>query len=163
MSISANIWPLLLLALASFFADPLPTPAPAYALFGEECGCCRVTLCTSPPATLAQKVLTLGAIVDEADRVVSAAEEETVTVGILLPTYHSGMSEMGIPPLKDAFLLCLALTRLTSLPHFGLVGVENDAPSGWESEGYSTWDQHDFKGHPIMGSKLYSMGAPIAG
>ena len=39
----------------------------------------------SLPATLAQEVLTLGAIVGEADRVISAAEEETVTEGILPP------------------------------------------------------------------------------
>ena len=72
----------------SFFADPwpLPTPAPANALFGEDCRHCQITLCTSLPATLAQEVLTLGAIVGKANRVVSAAEEETVTVGILPPT-----------------------------------------------------------------------------
>ena len=85
MSISANTWPLPPLALMGFLADPLLTPAPANALFGEECGCCQITLHTSPPVTLAQEVLTLGAIIGEADRVVSAAEEETVTVGILLP------------------------------------------------------------------------------
>ena len=73
MSFLASIW-------------PLPTPAPANTLFGEECGCCRITLHTSLPATLAQEVWTLGAIVGKADRVVSAADEETVTVGIIPPT-----------------------------------------------------------------------------
>ena len=72
----------------SFFANPWPlqTPAPANALFGEECRHCQITLHTSLPATLAQEVLTLGAIVGKADRVISAAEEETVTVGIFPPT-----------------------------------------------------------------------------
>ena len=69
---------------------------------------------------------------------------------------------MGIPPLKGIPPL-LSPDKADKPATPGLVGVENDAPSGWESEGYSTWDQHDFKGHPIMGSKLYSMGAPIAG
>ena len=72
MSLLANPW-------------PLPTPAPANTLFGEECRCCQITLCTSLPATLAQEVLTLGAVVGEADRVISAADEETVTVGIIPP------------------------------------------------------------------------------
>ena len=44
----------------------------------------------------------------------------------------------------------------------GLVGVENDAPSGWDSKEYVV-EINGFKGHPIMGSKLYSMGAPTAG
>ena len=34
---------------------------------------------------LLQEVLILGAVLGDADRVVSAAEEDTVTVGILLP------------------------------------------------------------------------------
>ena len=68
-----------------FLADPLLTPAPANALFGEECGHCWITLHTSPPVTLAQEVLTLGAIMGEANRVVSTAEEDTVTMGILPP------------------------------------------------------------------------------
>ena len=40
-----------------------------------------------------------------------------------------------------------------------LVGVENDAPSGWEGREYIL----EINGQPIMGSKLYSMGAPIVG
>ena len=37
----------------------------------------------SPCGTLPQEVLILGAILDDADRVVSAVAEDTVTVGIL--------------------------------------------------------------------------------
>ena len=65
---------------------PLLTPAPANTLFGEECRCSQITLHTSLPPTLAQEVLTLGAIVGEADKVISAADEEIVTVGIIPPT-----------------------------------------------------------------------------
>ena len=85
VSISANTWPQPPLALTGFLADPLSTPAPANALFGDECRCWQITLCTSPPVTLAQEVLTLGAIMGEADRVVSTAEEVMVTMGILPP------------------------------------------------------------------------------
>ena len=41
-------------------------------------------------------------------------------------------------------------------------GMEDDAPSGWEGREYIL-EINGFKGHPIMGSKLYSMGTPIAG
>ena len=44
----------------------------------------------------------------------------------------------------------------------GLVGVENDAPSGWEGREY-VLEINSFKGHPVMGSKLYSMGVPTTG
>ena len=86
MSILANTWPLPPLTLAGFLADPLPTPAPANTLFGEDCGHCWITLCTSPPVTLPQEVLILGAVIGDANRVVSTAAEDTVTVGIFPPT-----------------------------------------------------------------------------
>ena len=90
MSILANTWPLLPLALTGFLADPLPTPAPSNTLFGEECRCCWITLCMSSPVTLPQEVLILGAVVGDANRVVSTAAEETVTVAIPSAHYHSG-------------------------------------------------------------------------
>ena len=40
----------------------------------------------SPPVTLLQEVLILGAVLGTADRVVSAVAEDTVTVGTLPPT-----------------------------------------------------------------------------
>ena len=85
MSMPANPWPLPVLHLVGFLADPLPTPIPANALFGEEAGFCHITLCTSPPVTLLEEVLILGAILGNEDRVVSAVEGNTVTVGILSP------------------------------------------------------------------------------
>ena len=39
----------------------------------------------SPPVTLLHEVLILGAVLGDADRVVSARAEDTVTVGILPP------------------------------------------------------------------------------
>ena len=44
----------------------------------------------------------------------------------------------------------------------GLVGVENDTPSGWEGREY-VLEINGFKGHPVMGLKLYSMGVPTVG
>ena len=72
----------------SFLAStwPGPTPAPINAAFGKEGGCCWITLHTSPLATLAGEVPTLGVSLGKADKIVSAADEETVMVGIILPT-----------------------------------------------------------------------------
>ena len=44
----------------------------------------------------------------------------------------------------------------------GLVGVENDAPSGQEGREY-VLKSNGFKGRPVIGSKLYSMGVPTTG
>ena len=44
----------------------------------------------------------------------------------------------------------------------GLVGVENDALSGWEGREYIL-EINGFKDHPVMGSKLYSMSVPTMG
>ena len=44
----------------------------------------------------------------------------------------------------------------------GLVGVKNNAPSGWEGREYVLMI-NSFKGHPVMGLKLYSMGVPTVG
>ena len=83
---STNTWPLPAFCLAGLLADPLLTPAPANVLFGDEGGCCHITLHTSPPVTLLEEVLILGAILGDEDRVVSAVEEDTVTMGTLPPT-----------------------------------------------------------------------------
>ena len=65
---------------------PQPTPAPINTVFGEVSGHCWITLHTSPPSVLAEEVLILGVNLGKADRVVSATDEETVMVGIVLPT-----------------------------------------------------------------------------
>ena len=79
--------PLPMPAFMSFLAITLPQPAPAptNTIFSEVSGHCWITLCTSPPATLAEEVITLGVDLGEADRVVSAADKETVIVDIIPP------------------------------------------------------------------------------
>ena len=116
----------------SFLANPwlLPTPAPANTLFGEECGCCQITLCTSLPATLAQEVLTLGAVVGEADRVISTADEETVTIGIISPTTTLDAQEGDLTTKGHSSLPSPA--KADKPATFRLTGVENDFPGGWE-------------------------------
>ena len=150
MSISTNIWPLLLLALKGLLADPLLTPAPANALFGNECGHWQITLCTSPPSTLAEEVLTLGAIMGEADRVVSTAEEETVTMEILPPA--TTQDEQDRDPTTKGHSSPLSLDKADKPATPRLVGVESNAPSGWDSKEY-VLETNSFKGHPIMGPK----------
>ena len=43
-----------------------------------------------------------------------------------------------------------------------LVGVRNDTPSGWEGREY-VLGINAFRGRPVMGSKLYSVGIPTMG
>ena len=114
----------------------------------------------SPPVTLLQEVLILGAVVGNADRVVSAVEEDTITVGILPPA--TTQDEQDRDPTTKGHSSSLSPGKADKPATPGLVGVENDAPSGWESRGYAL-GTNGFNGHPIMGSKLYSMGAPIMG
>ena len=114
----------------------------------------------SPPVTLPQEVLILGAVVGDPDRVVSAVAEDTVTVGIFLPT--TTWDEQDGDPTTKGLSSPISPGMADKPVTPGLVGVENNAPSGWESMEY-VLGTNGFKGHPIMGSKLYSMGAPIAG
>ena len=72
-----------------------------------------------------------------------------------------GMSETGTPTTKGhSSPLSPGKADKPAIPR--LVGVENKAPSGWEGREYIL-EINGFKGHPVMGSKLYSMGAPIMG
>ena len=129
----------------------------------------------SPCVTLPQEVLILGAVLgNDANKVVSAVAEDTVTVGILPSattqdeqsqwvSFHLlplRMSKMGTQPLVD-LPPCSALARSTDLVIHRLVGVKNDTPSGWEGREHIL-EINGFKGRPVMGSKLYSMGVPTA-
>ena len=88
------------------------------------------------------------------------AEEDTVMMGILPPATTWDEWD-GDPTTKGhSSPLSPGMADKPATPR--LVGVENDAPSGWESREY-VLEINSFKGHPIMGSKLYSMGAPTAG
>ena len=114
----------------------------------------------SPCVTLPQEVLILGAILGDADRVVSTVAEDTVTVGIL-PSATTRDERDGDPTTNGhSSLLSPGKVNRPVMP--GLVGVENDAPSGWEGREY-VLEINGFKGHPVMGSKLYSMGVPTMG
>ena len=130
MSMPANPWPLPVLHLVGFFADPLPTPIPANALFGDEVGCCRITLCTSPPVTLLEEVLILGAILGDEDRVVSAAEENTVTVGILSPA--TTLDERNGGPTTSGHSSSLSPGKFNRPVTHGLMKVGSGTSRGWE-------------------------------
>ena len=105
-------------------------------------------------------MLILGAVLGDADRVVSAVAEDTVTVGILLSA--TTQDERDRDPTTKGCSSLLSPSKANKPAMLGLVGVENNAPSGWEGREYIL-KINSFKGRPIMGSKLYSMGAPIMG
>ena len=84
-NIPTNPRPLPVLCFAGLFAVPLPTPLPANTLFGEGAWSRRITLRVSPSTTLLEEVLILGAVVADEDRVVSAADGNTVVICILSP------------------------------------------------------------------------------
>ena len=64
---------------------PHPTLDLTKAVFTEVDGRCWITLCTSLSAVLVVEVLIWGLDLSEADRVVSAPDEETVMVGTIPP------------------------------------------------------------------------------
>ena len=112
----------------------------------------------SPPVTLLQEVLILGAILGDEDRVVSAAEEDTVTVGTLLPTTTQDEQDGG--PTTSGHSSWLSPGKFDRPVTCGLVEVGNETSRGWEDRGYVS-GINAFRGHPVMGSKLYSTGIPI--
>ena len=127
--------PLPMPAFTSFLAStwPLPTPAPINALFGEESGCCWITLCTSPPATLAEEVLTLGVDLGEADRIVSAVDEETIIVGIILPAttwdeWEGDSTTKGHSSLPRS-------SEASKPARSGLIEVGKGVPGNWGRKG----------------------------
>ena len=96
----------------------------------------------------------------DADRVVSTVAEDTVTVGILLPA--TTQDEQDRDPTTSGCSSLLSPGKVDRPVMHALVGVKNDAPSGWEGREY-VLEINSFKGHPGMGSKLYSMGVPTMG
>ena len=156
----ANTWPLPAFHLAGLLADPLPTPAPANVLFGDEGGCCHITLHTSPLVTLLEEVLILGAVLGDEDRVVSAAEEDTVTVGTLLPA--TTLDERDGGPTTSGHSSWLSPGKFDRPVTHRLVEVGSETSYGWEDrEKISGVDT--FRGRPVTGSKLYPAGGPIIG
>ena len=114
----------------------------------------------SPPVTLPQEVLILGAMLGDANRVVPTVAEDTVTVGILPPA--TTQDERDGDPTTSGHSSLLIPGKVERPVMHGLVGVKNDTPSGWEGREY-VLKINSFKGHPVMGSKLYSMGVPAMG
>ena len=114
----------------------------------------------SPPVTLPQEVLILGAMLGNANRVVSTVAEDTVTVGILPPT--TTQDEQDGDPTTSGCSSLLSPGKVNRPVMHRLVGVKNDAPSGWEGREHIL-KINDFKGCPVMGSKLYSMGVSTTG
>ena len=154
------MWPLPALPLVGLLANPLPTPAPANVLLDGECGCCRITLHMSPTVTLLQEVLILGVMLGDANRVVSAVAEDTVTVGILLPT--TTRDERDGDPTTSGRSSWLSLGKFNRPVMHRLVGVRNKTSSGWEGREY-VFGINTFSSHPVMGLKLYSTGIPTIG
>ena len=94
------------------------------------------------------------------DRVVSAAEGNTVTICILSPI--TTLDERDMDPTTSGHSSTLSPSRFDRLVTHGLAKVGSETSRGWEdSEKTSGVDA--LRGHPIMGSKLYSAGRPIVG
>ena len=87
-------------------------------------------------------------------------QRDTVTVGILPSA--STQDERDGDPTTSGHSSLLSPGKVDRPVMRGLVGVKNDAPSGWEGREY-VLEINGFKGHPVMGSKLYSMGVPTVG
>ena len=155
-----NPWPLPVLCLASLLAAPLPTPLPANAVFGEEARFHCITLCTSPPVTLLEEVLILGAVLGNEDKVVSAAEGNTVTICILSPI--TTLDERDMDPTTSGCSSTLRPGKFDRSVTHRLTKVGSKTSRGWEDH-EKTSGVDAFRGCPIMGSKLYSAGGPIKG
>ena len=101
-----------------------------------------------------------GAILGDEDRVVSAAEEDTVTVGTLPPA--TTRDERDGDPTTNGHSSWLSPGKLDRPVMHRLVEVGNETSHDWEDSGYVS-GINAFKGHPVMGLKLYSAGRPIIG
>ena len=109
---------------------------------------------------LLEEVLILGAILGDEDRVVSATEEDTVTVGTLLPA--TTLDEQDGGPTTRGHSSWLSPGKFDRPVTCGLVGVGSETSCGWE-DCEKILGVDAFRGRPVMGSKLYSTGGPIIG
>ena len=110
--------------------------------------------------TLLEEVLTLGAVVGDEDRVVSAVDANTVTICIFSPV--TTLVKRDVDPTTSGCSSTLGPSRFDRLVTHGLVEVGSETSHGWEdSEKMSGVDA--LRGRPVMGSKLYSAGRPIMG
>ena len=108
---------------------------------------------------LLEEVLILGAVVADEDRVVSAADGNTV-ICILSPV--TTLDERDADPTTSGHSSTLNFSRSDKLVTHRLTEVGSETSHDWENcEKTSGVDA--LKGRPVMGLKLYSTGGPIAG
>ena len=109
---------------------------------------------------LLEEVLILGAAAANEDKVVSATDGNTVVICILSPV--TTLDKRDADPTTSGHSSSLDLSRSDKLVTRGLMGVGSEASRDWENcERTSGVDA--LRGHPVVGSKLYSPGRPIAG
>ena len=105
-------------------------------------------------------MLILGAVVGDEDRVVSAAEGNTVTICILSPV--TTLDKQDVDPTTSGCSSTLCPSRFNRLVTHGLEEVGSEISRGWE-DSKKTSGVDALRGRPIIGSKLYSIGGPITG
>ena len=109
---------------------------------------------------LLEEVLILGAVVADEDRVVSAADGNTVVICILSPI--TTLDERDVDPTTSGRSSTLDFSRSDKLVTHGLMEVGSETSHDWENH-EKTSGVDALKGRPVMGLKLYSTGGPIAG
>ena len=105
-------------------------------------------------------MLILGAVVADEDRVVSAADGNTVVICILSPITTLDKQDADLT--TSGCSSTLDPSRSDKLVTHGLMGVGSEASRDWGNR-ERTSDVDALRGRPVMGSKLYSAGGPIAG
>ena len=109
---------------------------------------------------LLEEVLILGAVIDDEDKVVSAADGNTVIICILSPV--TTLEERDVDPTTNGHSSTLDPNRSDRLVTRGLMEVGSKTSRDWENrEKASGVDA--LRGRPMMGLKLYSADGPIAG
>ena len=96
----------------------------------------------------------------DADRVVLAGAEDTVTVGILPPA--TTRDERDGDPTTSGCSSWLSPSKVDRPVMHGLVGVRNITPSGWEGR-ECVLRMDAFRGHPCYGVKVVHCGCPHHG
>ena len=109
---------------------------------------------------LLEEVLILGAVVADEDRVVSAADGNTVIICILSPI--TTLVERDTDPTTSGHSSTLNPSRSDKLVTHGLMEVGSETSHNWENCD-KTSGVDALKGCPMMGLKLYSAGGPITG
>ena len=89
------------------------------------------------------------------DRVVSAADGNTVVICILSPV--TTLDKRDADPTTSGRSSSLDLSRSDKLVTRGLTGVRSEASRDWENR-ERTSGVDALRGRPVMGSKLYSLG-----